>query len=237
MKKVLLLGASSGIGLALSKEMLRKGYRVVGCGRNEEALKRIKLEFTALFEYQRLDIRDTATLDENLIKAVSKLNGMDMCVISSGVSAGSSELEWEREQNIIQTNVAGFSQAAVFAAHYFIRQQSGHLAGISSVAKYFGNYNPAYNATKAFEAVYLDGLRLRLEPQDISVTTILPGFVETPMTEKQKRMFWAAKPETAARQILKALEKKKRYVFVTRRWRLFSILLPPLPFGFLRRIL
>ncbi len=236
MKKILILGASSGIGLALTRAMLQSKCRVVGCGRNIQKLKQIKTEFPENFDYQVLDIRQTDLLTENLKNAVSKLNGMDICIISSGVSSDTSELNWETEHNIIQTNVTGFSQAAVFAAHYFIKQQFGHLAGISSVAKYFGNPNPAYNASKAFEAIYLDGLRLRLERKGIYVSTILPGFVKTPMIERQKHMFWAAKPERAAQLILKALERKKRYIFVTRRWRLFSWILPPLPFSLLRKI-
>ena len=236
MKKVLILGATSGIGMALTERMLQNHYTVVGCGRNISKLKQIKTKFPGRFDYQVLDIRKTDTLTENLKNAVSKLNGMDICIISSGVSSESSELTWQTEQNIIQTNVTGFSQTAVFAANYFIGQQHGQLAGISSVAKYFGSPNPAYNASKAFEAIYLDGLRLRLERKGIYVSTILPGFVKTPMTTKQKRMFWAANPETAARQILKSLEQKKRYIFITRRWRLFSWLLPPMPFSLLRKI-
>ena len=237
MKKVLIIGASSGIGRALCEIMLRNNYRVVGCGRNEKALQEIKEAFAESFDYQILDIRQTKALEENLQKAVSKLGGMDICVLSSGISVRNPDLEWEIERSMIETNVSGFAQAAVFAANYFIRQKSGHLAGISSVAKYFGNPYPAYNASKAFEAIYLDGLRLRLERKSIFVTTILPGFVETPMTADQPRRFWSADPAVAARQILRALEKKKRYVFVTRRWRLFSWILPPLPFSLLRRIL
>ncbi len=236
MKKALIIGASSGIGLALTKIMLANNYKVCGCGRNEQSLQGIQAEFPALFEYQILDVRKIETLEENLGRAVSKLSGMDICIISSGISVRNPDLDWEIERNMIETNVTGFSRAAVFAANYFIRQKSGHLAGISSVAKYFGNPYPAYNASKAFEAIYLDGLRLRLEREGIFVTTILPGFVETPMTEDQPRRFWSADPAVAARQIQKALEKKKRYVFVTRRWRLFSILLPPLLFRLLRKV-
>ena len=237
MKKALIVGASSGIGLALTKAMLKANYKVVGCGRNEQSLKQIKTEFPDLFDYQILDIRQSAQLDLNLEQAISKLDGMDICVISSGISMRNPELDWEVEKNVIETNVTGFSQAAIFTANYFKNQNRGHLVGISSVAKYFGNPNPAYNASKAYEAIYLDGLRLRLEHRGIYVTTVLPGFVETPMTEDQPRRFWSADANIVAKQMLRAIEKRKRYVFVTRRWRLFSWILPPLPFSLLRRIL
>ena len=168
---------------------------------------------------------------------MAKLEGMDICIVSSGISRRNRNLDWEAEHDVIQTNVTGFSQVAIFAANYFKNQGNGHLVGISSIAKYFGNPHPAYNASKAFEAIYLDGLRLRLEPKNISVTTVLPGFVETPMTEDQPRRFWSADVTKAASQIIRAIEKKKRYIFVTRRWRLFSLILPPLPFVFMQKIL
>jgi len=237
MKKALISGATSGIGLALTELMLQQNYRVVGCGRNEQALEQIKVNFPDLFDYQTLDISETSTLNHNLNQAIAKMDGMDICVISSGISERNPDLEWEIEQNIIKTNVSGFSQAAIFAANYFRNQNRGHLVGISSVAKYFGNPNPAYNASKAFEAIYLDGLRLRLERRGIHITTVLPGFVETPMTKDQSRRFWSADAGIVAKQMLKAIEKKRRYVFVTKRWRLFSWILPPLPFSLLRRIL
>jgi len=237
MKKALIIGASSGIGLALTRTMLQQKYQVVGCGRNEQALTQIKTQFPDSFDYQILDIREPSTLFQNLEQAVSKLDGMDICVISSGISMRNPELDWDIEKNVIETNVVGFSQAAIFAANYFKVQKNGQLVGISSVAKYFGNPHPAYNASKAFEAIYLDGLRLRLERRGICVTTVLPGFVETPLTEDQPRRFWSADANVAAKQMLKAIEKKKRYVFITRRWRLFSWILPPLPFSLLRKIM
>lgn len=237
MKKAIIIGASSGLGRALAMKMLAKGYRVCGIARNETALQEIQQQFPENFVYHTADVRLKQKYTEQLQAAVNQLGGMDICVISSGISRHNPDLEWAIEQDVLDTNVNGFAQAAIFAARYFRQQGFGHLAGISSIAKNFGNYHPAYNASKAFEAIYLDGLRLRLERRGIKVTTFLPGFVETPMVKDQPRRFWSAAPEKAARQMLNALEKGKRYAFITRRWRMISWLLPPLPFALLKKIL
>ncbi len=236
MKKVMIVGCTSGIGKALAIKYLNEGHTVAGCSRNETILKEMKDQNSRFF-YEVLDVRTQKIIGQTLSHAVQKAGGMDLCIISAGISQKNKNLDWNIEDNIISTNVNGFSRVAVWAANYFLKQKGGHLAGISSIAKYFGNPNPSYNASKAFEALFLDGLRLRLEPEAISVTTVLPGFVRTPMTENQPRMFWAAEVTKAAQQIYSGLEKKKRYIFVTRRWRLFSLILPLLPFPLLRKIL
>ncbi len=236
MKKILIIGATSGIGYALALKYLAEGHLVIGCGRNEKKLKEI-MNQNSNFLFAVVDIRQQKSLEQTLEQAVLKAGGMDICIIAAGIAQKNTNLDWEIEENIINTNVKAFSQVAVWAANYFLKQKSGHLVGISSIAKYFGNPNPAYNASKAFEAIYLDGLRLRLERKGIRVTTVLPGFVTTPMTADQPRMFWAVSATRAAQQIYNGIYKNKRYVFVARRWRLFSLILPPLPFVLLRKIL
>ncbi len=236
MKKVMIVGCTSGIGKALTIKYLTEGHVVIGCSRDETILKKMKKQ-NSNFLYEVLDIRKQKLIDQTLSHAAQKIGNIDLCIIAAGISQENKNLDWNIEENIIATNATGFARVAIWAAKYFLQQKSGHLAGISSVAKYFGNPNPAYNATKAFEAIYLDGLRLRLEPKGIAVTTVIPGFIKTPMTARIPRMFWAADSEKAARQIATGLEKRKRYLFVTRRWRLFSWLLPPMPFSLLRRIL
>ncbi len=236
MNKVLIVGVTSGIGYALAMKYLTEGHIVIGCGRNEKILKEMNKHNNNFF-FEVLDIRRQDDVEQKLSQAVLKAGGMDICIISAGISQKNKNLDWDIEKNIISTNVTAFSEVAVWAARFFLEQKSGHLVGISSIAKYFGNPNPAYNASKAFEAIYLDGLRLRLEPKGIFVTTVLPGFIKTPMIKDQPKVFWAANVTKAAEQIISGIRKKKRYLFVTKRWRLFSFILPPLPFSLLRKIL
>ena len=159
---------------------------------------------------------------------------MDIGLVSAGIGGSGADLDWEKELNTIQTNVTGYAAVLNHAAQYFIARGGGHLAGITSLTKYFGFRNAAYNASKAFEAIYLESLRLKLEKYNILVTEIVPGFVQTPMIKENKKMFWITPVEKAAQQILSALQRKKRRVYISKRWRLVRCLLPFIPYPLLR---
>ncbi|HID39448.1 MAG TPA: SDR family NAD(P)-dependent oxidoreductase [Calditrichaeota bacterium] len=234
MKHIVIVGATSGIGLALTRLCLQKGFRVGGCGRFIEALEQIKTQYPHHFEYTELDIRQTESIPKALDILIRDLGGMDICLVSSGIGGNGAELNWEEELNVIQTNVTGYAAVLNYGAQYFIKAGGGHLAGITSLTKYFGFRNAAYNASKAFEAVYLESLRLKLERYGIAVTEIVPGFVQTPMVKENVKMFWLVGVEKAAHQILSALEKRKKVVYISKRWRLIRWILPFLPYAVIR---
>ncbi len=237
MNKTVIIGATSGIGLEIGLQFLRSGYTVAGCGRNEQVLQQIKRDFPQTFFYEKLDLRDTSSVPVVLNRLIERMGGMELCVISAGISEINKELDWQIEENILQTNIMGFSAAAIFAANYFLKLGRGHLAGISSIAKFFGYYNPAYSASKAFEDIYLKGLALRLKNHGLKVSVIIPGFVRTPIIEGQDRAFWITDVKKAAAQIIKALHKKKSVIYISRRWRLIAWMLYLLPDKVLYKIL
>ena len=173
-----------------------------------------------------LDLRETATIEATLNESLKNRPLLDVVVLLSSITGENPELEWPIEENVIRTNVLGWSAVALWAARHFERQGKGHLVGITSLAKYLASVNPSYIASKAFEGKLLDGLRLRLEPKGIWVTEILPGFVETPMIARQKRKFWAISAEKAAHCILGSIEKKKRRAVISKRWKIFRLLAP-----------
>ncbi|ELZ29936.1 hypothetical protein C474_12916 [Halogeometricum pallidum JCM 14848] len=126
---------------------------------------------------------------------------------------------------------------ATWSMAHLEERGGGHLVGISSVAGLFGNpVAPAYNASKAFVSRYLDGLRSRAAAADadVTVTDVVPGFVDTEMAMGET--FWMASPETAAAQIHDAVRAERNRVYVTRRWRLVALLLRLLPESALRRL-
>jgi short-subunit dehydrogenase len=230
MKKVIIIGATSGIGEALTRQLVKKGYLVGGCGRNDEKLQILQKELGNQFVSQVLDIRDTHRIEPALEKLVSKLGGLDIFVVSSGISHKNALLEWEPEKDVLQTNVMGYTSCLTFAARYFLKQRKGHLVGITSLTKYFSNKSaPAYNASKIFESNYLDSLRFRLHGKNFYVSEIVPGFVNTPMLSRPDRTFWLVPVEKAAKQMIEGIEKKKKYIFVSKRWGLFRWILPILP--------
>jgi len=201
-------------------------------------LQNIKTQFPSLIEYECFDV----TGDENIQKLemlISKLGGLDLIVISAGWGRPSETLNWDIDKKITTTNVNGFIEIANWSFNYFVKQGHGKIAAISSVAANRGSsYSPAYAASKAFESIYCEGLSIKARKlkKEIYITCIEPGFVNTDMAHGGDKMFWIAPVEKASRQIIKAIEKKKRKVYITKRWWLIAKLMRLLPYWIYRKL-
>ena len=232
MKKAIIIGASSGIGRALAKTLAADGYQLGLVARRLELLKELQQEIGAENSLvRRIDLSDLQQALPQFSELLDAMAPVDLIIISAGLGFINPELEWEKEQQTIAVNVSGFSAIAGLAMLTFIRQGYGHLLNISSLAALRGSGSaPAYNASKAYESNYLQGLRqkaakLRLP---ITVTDIQAGFVDTAMAQGEG-LFWVASPAEAARQIHTAIRRKASHAYVTRRWRLIAWLFKLLP--------
>jgi len=231
MKKAIVIGASSGIGRELAKILVRNGYVVGIMARRMHLLNSLRDEIKGEVFVRGIDARDADAAMEVLANFIKEMNGVDLIVISAGTGDINDNLDWHLEHETIRTNITGFAAFANVAIHHFIEKGSGHLVGISSIsALRGGRESPAYNASKAFESSYMEGLRqkimrLRLP---IIVTDIKPGFVKTNMA-KGAGIFWAASAGKAATQIFTAIKKKKTHAYITHRWRLIAWLLKAIP--------
>ncbi|MFC4541480.1 SDR family NAD(P)-dependent oxidoreductase [Halosolutus amylolyticus] len=237
----IIVGASSGIGEALARELADRGYEIGLTARRTERLKAIGAELPTQAYVATMDVTDTADAREGFFELAAAMPSVDVVVLSAGVGYANYQLRWERERRTIDVNVRGFAAIATAAMEYFeanpdhARDRDGHLVGVSSVAAHFGNgATPAYNASKAFVSTYLEGLRARQRgaESDVAITTIEPGFVDTDLS---MGTFWECSPETAARQISRAIENERKHAYVTRRWRLVAWLLDLLPEFVIRR--
>ena len=232
MKKVIITGATSGIGYALAQKLLYEGYMVAATGRRTDRLRPLKEISTDRLVIQHMDVSDTKRSRSQFNDLVTQLGSLDILVLNAGVGSTGEQDEWETQQTVIDVNIAGFAALASAAYELFLKQGYGHLVGISSIAGLFGYAsNPTYNASKAFVSTYLQGYRQRARRSstDITVTDIKPGFIHTEMTRHRTDMFWTATPETAARQMVNIIEKKAHYGYVTHRWRMVAWLLGVLP--------
>ncbi len=232
----IVVGASSGIGEALARELAADGYEVGLTARRTERLKEIGAELPTKAYVATMDVTDADHAREAFDDLVDAMQSVDLVVISAAVGHLNRDLEWEPERETIDVNVRGFAAIATAAMTHFDDRGAGHLVGISSVAAVFGNGGaPAYNASKAFVSTYLEGLRHRQAGRegDVTITTVEPGFVDTDLAMGE---FWMCSPETAARQILRAVDSGHDHVYVTRRWRLVAWLLKALPERALRRL-
>ncbi len=230
-KKAIIIGATSGIGRELAILLADNDYRVGITGRRANLLKELENKKPDFFISRTFDITDTDEIFQHLDKLVFELGGLDLLIISSGTGDLNETLDFEKEKQTIDTNVKGFTAIADWAFKYFEGQKSGHLVAISSIGGLRGNRQaPSYNATKAYQINYLEGLRQKAKNKKIPVTVsdIRPGLVDTAMA-KGEGLFWVAPVNKAARQIYRAIQRKKKITYVTKRWKLIAVLLKLMP--------
>ncbi len=238
MKRVIVVGATSGIGKELAKLLAANNYKVGITGRRTALLLELKQQKPNHFIVKTFDITDTETISPYLEEVVNELGGLDLLVLSSGTGDLNDLLDFEIEKRTIDTNVTGFTCIADWAFNYFEKQKAGHLVAISSIAGIRGSRTaPSYNASKAFQINYLEGLRQKASKlkMPIIVTDIRPGFVNTAMA-KGDGQFWVASAEKAAFQIFNAIRTKKKVFYVSRRWSLIASVLKLIPRVFYERL-
>lgn len=218
-EKVIIIGASSGIGRALAKKLSTEGYKVALAGRSLEKLQELQKELSGESFVRQLDLRDTREAIHSLGNLIMLLHGVDLLIVNAGVLHLNPGLAWEFEEETAKVNVLGFIAMANVAVNYFIKQNSGCLVGISSVAGHRGSgRSPAYNASKAFMFNYMEGLRQKLSTTPIKVVDIRPGFVNTDMVRGRKGLFGIISPEKAADGIFRAIQKGKKIAYVPSWW-------------------
>lgn len=220
-KKVLILGATSGIGKGLAELYSSKGFIVGATGRRTALLEELQQNNSNIHikTFDILASDSTARLQE----LIDEMGGVDIAIISSGIGFVNRSLDWEIENSTAQTNVVGFTRMADYLYHYFSNKGSGHLAGISSIASYRGlDLCPAYSASKSYVSVYLEALRRKVNKEKgkrIKVSTILPGFIDTPLLGEGTPTIWVATVDKAVRQMYHSMQRFRRKIYITRRWR------------------
>jgi short-subunit dehydrogenase len=223
MQKIIIVGATSGIGRALARIYAEAGNLVGVTGRRQELLYSLQLEYPNHIVTECYDVTGSESIT-HLEALIGKLGGLDLLIYNSGYGQPSESLNWEIEKKTTGLNVNGFLETVVYAFNYFVRQGHGHLATTSSIASIRGNAQaPAYSASKSFQSVYFEGLHIKAKKTKLPVfvTDIQPGFVDAQMAKGDKR-FWMQPVPKVARQIVGAIEKKKWRVYITRRWWLIA---------------
>lgn len=233
MKRAIVIGATSGIGRALAERLAAEGYRVGVTGRREALLEELAATRPDSFCYAAADIMDPAAACAALERLAGELSGLDLCVVSAGTGDLNPGLDYALEEPAIRTNVVGWTAAVDWAYGRFEGQGGGHLVVITSVGGLRGGgAAPAYNASKAYQINYAEGLRQRAAKSRLPlyVTDVRPGFVDTAMA-KGDGLFWVMPVEKAVRQIVRAVRRRRRVAVVTRRWRIAAWLLRHMPDG------
>ena len=229
-QKAIIIGASSGIGRALAVTLSQQGYELGLAARREDLLRDLQKELAGPSVVLKIDLKDLDGARAVTDQLFSVMGEVDLFIVNSGVNIANPSLDWPAEFETIQVNALGFMAVANRACHHFLKQNRGHLVGISSIAGLRGNgRSPAYSASKALMSVYLAGLRQRLRRSGIHVTDIRPGYVKTEMIRLMRGVIWASEPAKAARQIAAAIHEKKKVVYITKRWTILAGLFKIIP--------
>ena len=221
-KKVIIIGATSGIGREVALVYIAQGWKVGVAGRREAELESLRAMAPEQVFTQVLDVTKNDAA-EHLQTLINKVGGMDLFLLSSGIGKQNYTLDTEIELATAATNVEGFIRMTNAAYHYFEKQGHGHLAVISSIAGTKGlGAAAAYSATKGFQHMYMDALDQlsRMQKLNISFTDIRPGFVATPLLKSSKSYPMLMEAPIVALDIVDALERKKRVAIIDWRFRL-----------------
>ena len=236
MQKVIIVGATSGIGRALAILYAKNNCMVGVTGRRKAMLDSLQQEFPDNIVTECFDVTKDENID-SIKNLIQQLGGLNLLVYNSGYGERSQQLDWVIDKHTTDVNVNGFVEIVNFVFNYFVREGKGHIAAISSISSTRGNsFAPAYSASKAYMSTYMEGLYLKASRLKIPlhITDIQPGFVKTNMA-KSNDLFWVATADKAAQQIYTAIENKQRKAYITKRWRLIAILYKLIPISILRK--
>lgn len=235
MKRVIIIGATSGLGRETAKLFVENGWKVGIAGRREDLLCSFADEHPlAKVECERIDVTEQNATDA-LQRLIEKTGGMDLMLLSSGIGYQNRNLVPETELATVRTNCEGFTRIVDYAFNYFkssIREgrvDHGHIAVISSIAGTKGlGAAPAYSATKRFQNTYIEALSqlATIEGVNVGFTDIRPGFVATALLRDTRYPMLMDVP-TVARHIFRAIVRRKkvavidwRYAILVAFWRL-----------------
>ncbi len=231
MKQAIVIGATSGIGRCLAERLAAAGWRVGVVGRREALLREMVECSPTAFLSAEADITQPATSLAALSDLAERLGGMHLCIVCSGTGELNPTLDFTLEEPSILTNVRGWTAVVDWAYTYFERRGGGDLAVVTSIGGLRGSASaPAYNASKAYQINYVEGLCQRSvkSASKVRIMEIRPGLVDTAMA-KGDGLFWVMPVDRVANQALRALSRVRRLTVVTRRWRIVSWILRLLP--------
>ena len=212
-KKIWITGASSGIGKALAEKFAAEGWKVAASARRKEILNEIA-KHENIFSYP-LDVTDQDQINNSFKKIIEDFKELDLCVFSSGTYDPKLEQEINIKQNkfVMETNFFGVLHCIKAVEKYFKDKRNGHISIVSSIAAYRGLPNSSgYGPSKAALTNLTESLYFDFKKYNVRVSLVSPGFIKTPLTNKNEfPMPFIKSPEFAAKKMFNGLTKGKSF--------------------------
>lgn len=219
-KRAIIVGASSGIGFEICRELARSGWQIAALARRADRLESLRAEFPNQIKPVVHDVLDPGSVPPLFAELCHDLDGLDLIMYVAGAmhAVAADEFDFEKDHLMVETNLLGAIAWLNQAAQRFQHTGGGTICAIGSVAGDRGRAgNPVYNASKAGLAAYMEALRNRLHRKGVTVSTIKPGPIETEMTAGLT-LKNPMKADVAAKKIVKlAFKPGEHYLSIVHR--------------------
>lgn len=244
-KSILITGASDGIGKALAFEMAKRSYDLALTARRLEKLTQLQQEIKERYpqvrvEIAALDVTDIPKVEPVIMGLKETLGKLDIVLANAGIahSGKVGQTPIEEHLSVINTNVNGAIATLAAGLKIFRDQGFGHLVGTSSVAAYRGlPKNAAYSASKAALTTLLEAIRVETLAENIDVTVLHPGFIDTEINRKLDNRPFVIGVEKGAKVFAQLIEQKvKRSAVPVMPWCIIAPLLRFLPSSIIARM-
>lgn len=218
-KNILITGASSGIGYQLTKDLTKEGANLALLARRKDILdnlaKELKSSNTKIITTQ-CDVTSKESVRTAFDFVKKEFGNIDIVILNSGTSHRMSieEFNGDSINDVFNVNTIGLINCLNEIIPDFIKRKSGWIVGISSLAESRGfPRSAAYSASKVAVSAFLESIRVELKKYNVKVMTVKPGFVKTPMTDKNEfKMPFLMNVEKASEIILNGIKKEKRII-------------------------
>lgn len=244
MKKVIITGASSGIGEALALEYANRGYSLGLVARRMDRLEGLQATLSqqgVKVAIRSLDVANDQEIQPTFESIAEELGGVDIVIANAGITAvhRTGKDDFEVNRKVIQINMISAMATVDAAASLFRKNKSkGQIVGVSSVSAFRGiPGSAAYSGSKAGFSNYLGAVRMELKNKGISVTTVHPGFIKTELADNMEKYPFVITADKAAKAIATGIDKHKANIIVPKMpWSILSKLIQVVPDGLISKV-